>query len=110
MDINILDWLLPKAKQFLSIIETSRFKDEEIKTLIVAGALELERSGIDLTANADENGFYSEMIVTAIMMFLKSNFGNVDVKEKELTSKTFNSLQQALSLSEIYKKESEGNV
>ena len=38
-------------------------------------------------------------------MFVKSNFGNVNIKEKELAAKVFNNLEQSLSLSEGYKKE-----
>ena len=43
--------LLKEAKQFLSIVEDSTLKDAEIKTLINAGILELQRSGIDVDYN-----------------------------------------------------------
>jgi len=98
--------LLKDAKQFLSIIETSTLKDNEIKTLLEAGKLELTRSGINIEYNYDEkNNSYDNLIKTAILFFVKANFGNVDIKEKEYALKAFNSLEQSLSLSEGYKKE-----
>lgn len=98
--------LLKDAKQFLSIIETSTLKDNEIKTLIEAGKLELIRSGINIEYNYDEkNKSYDNLIKTAIIFFVKANFGNVDIKEKEYALKAFNSLEQSLSLSDGYKKE-----
>ena len=105
--------LLSKAKQFLSIVETSTLKDEEITTLINSAELELKRSGIDIEYNStvdeetEEITSYDSLIVTAIMMFVKANFGNVDVKEKELASRAFNSLEQSLSQSDGYKESDE---
>ena len=49
---------------------------------------------------------YDSLIKTAILFFVKANFGNVDIKEKEYALKSFNSLEQSLSLSEGYKKRS----
>lgn len=100
--------LLKQAKQFLSIVETSTLKDEEIKLLIRSGILELERSGIDTKYNysTDEEQFDS-LITTAIMFYVKSTFGNVDIKEKEYALRTFNTLEQSLSLSDGYRKKSD---
>lgn len=98
--------LLKKAKQFLSIIETSTMKDKEIEMLINAGIQELERSGVNVNYNKKEDT-YSDLVNTAIMFFVKSNFGNVDIKEKELAHRTFNNLEQSLSQSFGYKKEEE---
>lgn len=100
--------LLKQAKQFLSIVETSTLKDEEIKLLIRSGILELERSGIDTKYNysTDENK-YDDLINTAIMFYVKSTFGNVDIKEKEYALRTFNTLEQSLSLSDGYRKKSD---
>ena len=100
--------LLKQAKQFLSIVETSTLKDEEIKLLIRSAILELERSGIDIKYNysTDEEQFDS-LITTAIMFYVKSTFGNVDIKEKEYALRTFNTLEQSLSLSDGYRKKSD---
>lgn len=100
------DKLLVAAKQFLSILPESTMKDVEIKSLVDAGVSELERSGINTKYNYDEKKEeYDSLIKTAIMMFVKSNFGNVNIKEKELAAKAFNNLEQSLSLSEGYRKE-----
>ena len=100
--------LLKQAKQFLSIVATSTLKDEEIKLLIRSAILELERSGIDTKYNysTDEEQFDS-LITTAIMFYVKSTFGNVDIKEKEYALRTFNTLEQSLSLSDGYRKKSD---
>ena len=103
-----MDNLLKQAKQFLSIVETSTLKDEEIKLLIRSAILELERSGIAIKYNysTDEEQFDS-LITTAIMFYVKSTFGNVDIKEKEYALRTFNTLEQSLSLSDGYRKKSD---
>lgn len=103
-----MDNLLKQAKQFLSIVETSTLKDEEIKLLIHSGILELERSGIDTKYNySKEEKKYDDLITTAIMFYVKSTFGNVDIKEKEYALRTFNTLEQSLSLSDGYRKKSD---
>lgn len=103
-----MDYLLKQAKQFLSIVETSTLKDEEIKLLIRSGILELERSGIDTKYNYSiETEHFDSLITTAIMFYVKSTFGNVDIKEKEYALRTFNTLEQSLSLSDGYRKKSD---
>lgn len=103
-----MDELLKEAKQFVSIVDTSTLKDDEIKTLIEAGKLELNRSGININYNYNQKeNSYDSLIKTAILFFVKANFGNVDLKEKEYALRTFNTLEQSLSLSDGYKKESE---
>ena len=103
-----MDNLLKQAKQFLSIVETSTLKDEEIKLLISSAILELERSGIDTEYNySKDDEKYDNLITTAIMFYVKSTFGNVDIKEKEYALRTFNTLEQSLSLSGGYRKKSE---
>lgn len=89
--------MLELVKQALSIISTATAKDTEINMLITAGEADLARQGIDVdTDNA--------MIQCAIVMFVKSNFGNVDIKEKELAQKTYSLLCTNLSLSSEYKE------
>lgn len=90
--------LLKITKQCLSIIETSTLKDEEIKILIKAGIADLKRIGIDATEDVENS-----LVQSAIVMFVKSNFGNTDIKEKELAKSTYSSLCNNLSLSQEYK-------
>lgn len=93
-----MDNLLKRVKQSLSIVETASSKDEEIKMLIKAGIEDLVRQGINASENTEEM-----LIQSAIVMFVKGNFGNVDIKEKELAQKTYSLLCNNLSLSEKYK-------
>lgn len=91
--------LLKTAKQCLSIVETSTLKDEEIKMLIEAGKADLKR----LDIKVDEE---NSLIQSAIIMFVKANFGNTDIKEKELAQRTYSLLCNNLSLSSDYREES----
>ena len=90
--------LLRLTKQCLSIVESSTIKDDEIKMLINAGIADLNRQGIKADANISES-----LVQSAIVMYVKSNFGNVDIKEKELAQRTYSLLCVNLSLSEKYK-------
>lgn len=90
--------LLKLTKQCLSIVVTSTIKDDEIKMFINAGIADLNRQGIKADANTSES-----LIQSAIVMYVKSNFGNVDIKEKELAQRTYSLLCANLSLSEKYK-------
>lgn len=89
--------LLKTAKQSLSIVETATIKDEEITMLINAGIEDLKRQGIEVDIQ-------NNLIKSAIMMFVKANFGNVDIKEKELAQKTYSLLCNNLGLSSKYKE------
>lgn len=89
--------LLNLCKQCLSIVETSTYKDKEIKLLIKMAMSDLKRQGIDIKSN-------DSLIQGTIAMFVKANFGMVDVKEKELAQKTYNLLCNNLSLSSEYKE------
>ena len=90
--------LLKTTKQCLSIVETATLKDEEIKMLIKAGVEDLRRQGINASV-ATQN----DLIKSAIIMFVKSNFGNVDIKEKELAQRTYSLLCNNLGLSSDFK-------
>ena len=92
-----MDNLLKLTKQCLSIVETAILKDEEIKMLIKAGIADLQRQGIKVDENTTES-----LVQSAIVMFVKANFGNVDIKEKELAQRTYSLLCANLSLSEKY--------
>ena len=89
--------LMKLSKQVLSIVETATLKDEEIKMWIQAAIADLKRQGI----NASEDTTKS-LIQSAIVMFVKGNFGNVDIKEKELAQKTYSLLCANLGVSEDY--------
>lgn len=93
-----METLLKLVKQCLSIIETATLKDEEIKMLIQAGVADLKRQGIKASENTEDS-----LIKSAIVMFVKANFGNVDIKEKELAQRTYSLLCANLGLSEDYK-------
>ena len=91
-----MDKLLKLAKQSLSIVETATAKDEEIKMWINAGIADLKRQDIDTEKD-------DSLIDSANVMFVKSNFGNVDIKEKELAQRIYNLLCANLGLSTDYK-------
>lgn len=93
-----MDKLLELAKQSLSIIQTATMKDEEIKMWINAGIADLKRQGINASQDTEDS-----LIRSAIVMFVKSNFGNVDIKEKELAQRTYSLLCANLGLSTDYK-------
>ena len=91
-----MDELMILTKQSLSIVETSTLKDDEIEMWIEAGKADLLRQ--DINAELD-----NALIKSAIVMFVKANFGNVDIKEKELSQRTYNLLCHSLGLSNDYK-------
>ena len=93
-----MDELLKLVKQCLSIVETATLKDEEIKMWIQAGIADLQRQGIKASEETEDS-----LTKSAIVMFVKANFGNVDIKEKELAQRTYSLLCANLGLSEDYK-------
>ena len=88
--------LMDLAKQSISIVSSSRIKDGEIKMWIEAGKEDLKRQGIN-------SKLENPLITSAIIMYVKANFGNVDIKEKELSQRTYNLLCHSLGLSDDYK-------
>lgn len=93
-----MEELLKITKQCLSIIEESTLKDKEIEMLIHAGIEDLKRQGINVDEDIKDN-----LLKSAIVMFVKANFGMVDIKEKELAQKTYSLLCNNLGLSSEYK-------
>ena len=77
--------LMKLSKQALSIVETATLKDDEIKMWIQAGIRDLKRQGIKASEETEDS-----LIKSAIVMFVKANSGNVDIKEKELAQKNIN--------------------
>ena len=99
-----MEELMKLTKQSLSIVETAILKDKEIEMLIQAGIADLKRQGIKTSKDTSDS-----LIKSAIIMFVKANFGNVDIKEKELAQRTYSLLCANLGLSEDY-KESDSNA
>ena len=95
-----MEELLKLSKQALSIVETATLKDDEIKMWIQAGIADLQRQGIKASEKTEDN-----LIKSAIIMFVKANFGNVDIKEKQLAQKTYSLLCANLGASEDYLEE-----
>lgn len=94
-----MEELLKIVKQCLSIVETATLKDEEIKMLIQAGIADLNRQGIVANIDTTDN-----LVKATIVMFVKANFGNVEIKEKELAQRTYSLLCANLSLTEEFKE------
>lgn len=88
------------VKQCLSIVSTATAKDDEIVMWINAGISDMIRQGIDVSGNITDG-----LVQGAIVMFVKSNFGFVEIKEKEQAQKTYIQIVGQLSLSEKYKLE-----
>ena len=89
--------LLTLCKQCLSINSSSTIKDDEINLTIEAAKNDLIRQGINVLKN-------DALIKEAIVMYVKANFGNVEIKEKELSANRYNLLCNNLSLSQSYKE------
>lgn len=93
-----MEKLLQLAKQSLGIMETATLKDKEIKLLIKSGIEDLKRQSIKASVDTE-----NDLIKFSIIMFVKANFGNVDIKEKELAQRTYSLLCNNLSLSSEFK-------
>ena len=91
--------LLSLAKECLSIISTSTAKDNEIKLLICSAIEDMERLDIDVEKNSD-----NKLIIEAIMMYVKGNFGNTDTKEKELCQKSYSLFLSTIASTKKYLK------
>lgn len=92
-----MDNLMKLCKQSLSVNESSTIKDEEIKLIIEAAKSDLQRQGINVLKN-------DALIKEAIVMYFKANFGNTEIKEKELSASRYNLLCNNLSLSQSYRE------
>ena len=92
-----METLLKLVKQCLSIVETATLKDQEIQMWIQAGIADLTRQGIVASETTDDS-----LIQSTIVMFVKANFGNVDIKEKELAQRKYSLLCANLGKYEKY--------
>ena len=84
------------VKQSLSLVSSATIKDDEIEMWIDAGKEDLLSQGIN-------SELKNPLITSAIVMYVKANFGNVDIKEKELSQRTYNLLCQNLGLRSKFK-------
>lgn len=90
-------WLKTLAKQCLSIISSSNIKDDEIEMWINMAIADMKRLGIDV-----EDSSKKDLIEGAIMMYVKGNFGNTDISEKELCQSSY---KMHLAELQLYSKE-----
>lgn len=105
-EVEIKTDLKDLAKECLSIVDTSTLKDKEIFLFINAGILDMNRQGIDA-----RNNIKNSLVQAGIVMFVKANFGMVDIKEKQLAENAYNTICHNLSLSSEYKiKEVDNNA
>lgn len=95
-----MDNLLSMAKEVLSIIPTATAKDTEINMLINSCKKDMERLNIDV-----ENHISDDLILSAIMMFVKAHFGNTNTKEKELCQKSYSLFLSNIASTQEYMKE-----
>ena len=65
--------LMKLCKQSLSVNESSTIKDDEIQLKIDAAKSDLQRQGINVLKN-------DALITEAIVMYVKANFGNTEIK------------------------------
>ena len=91
--------LLNLAKQALSIVSTATAKDNEINMWIDSAIADMERAGINARDNTD-NG----LIESAIIMYVRGNYGSTDPKEKELSMMSYKLHVGELALSDEYRK------
>lgn len=96
--------LMKLIKECLSIASTSTAKDSEINMWITACIEDLRRQGI----NVDFQKEGEPLIQSAIVMYVKANYGATEVNQKELCLKTYNLLCNNLSLSSEYKEDNNG--
>lgn len=106
LDIVVNTDLKKLTKECLSLVNTATLKDNEILLFINAAALDMKRQGIDVDKNIQD-----KLIQAGIVMFVKSTFGMVDIKEKQQAKETYETICNNLSLSSEYKiKEVDNNA
>lgn len=99
------DWL-KLAKECLSIVESSTFKDKEIYMLIESAVTDLERVNIDVKNNLNDN-----LIKNTVMIYVKAHFGDTDINKRTEYLKRYKMNLRELQFSEEYqKKEVDSNA
>ena len=84
--------ILTLTKECLGIISTATLKDNEINLLIEAAKADLDRVGITYD---NDNPLHQ----TAVVQFVKANFGMTDVETKEKCLHIYNLLVSSLQVS-----------
>lgn len=92
-------FLVEQTKLSLSIDADSTIKDDEIHLWVRAALEDLSRAGVDVQPNTE-----NWLVIGAVVMFCKANFGMCSIDEKKLAKETYISLLRNLSLS--YKESS----
>lgn len=95
-----MESLLALVKQSLAIVPTATGRDTELTALIRAAVDDLTRQGIAV----DTIYFNNNLVNSAIVMFVKANFGMIDEKQKDYAQKTYILLCQNLGASSEYKE------
>jgi hypothetical protein len=86
------------AKECLGIISTATLKDGEIELWLRSAISDLERLDIAVTDNLED-----DLIKSAIILYVKANFGSTDIKEKENCQKAYDLHRSELMLSDKYR-------
>lgn len=86
-----MEEILKLVKECLGIIPTATAKDNEIKLLIDTAIADMERLNIRIN-------LASPMQQSAIIQYVKSNFGMLDEKVKELSFNSYNLLVSSLQM------------
>jgi hypothetical protein len=89
--------LFRKVKLSLSIANTSNTKNEEIELWIDSAIKDLKRQAVDV-----DNLIENELVIGAIIMYVKGHFGMCDIKEKEQALQTYKDICHNLPLSKEY--------
>lgn len=92
-----MEELIKLAKLSVGITGNT-IKDAEIKLYLKSGIKDIERQGI--RANLD-----NPLVISALIMFFKSFWPDMDKAEKENSKIAYNTLCSNLSLSSDYKEE-----
>ena len=91
--------LLKLAKECLSIVDTSTFKDKEITMLIESAIEDLQRLEIDVQGHIQDN-----LVKNTIIIYVKAHFGDGDINKRIEYLKRSKSNLRELQFSEEYRK------
>lgn len=91
--------LLKLAKECLSIVDTSTFKDKEITMLIESAIEDLQRLEIDVQGHIQDN-----LVKNTIIIYVKAHFGDGDINKRIEYLKRYKSNLRELQFSEEYRK------
>jgi hypothetical protein len=87
------------VKESVSLVSTATAKDNVLEMWINAAKKDMKRLGIAVDAKIED-----ELVRSTIVLFVKSNFGNTDPKEKESCHELYKIHLAELSNSPEYKE------